>query len=346
MPPTDPSIHEAQAIGVDIGRTKISIGLVTGGAELREQVIVPAPRTGDNEAVVDIVDEVCRKLTSRFPGVRSLGVGTPEVVEWPSGVTIHPDGRQDFPLRSRLEAALGLPTVVDSDANVAAWAEYRLGAAADATNVVLVTVGTGIGGGIITDGSLYRGARGFAGEIGHMVVDPAGEACPCGNIGCWEAAASGTALGRNGRRAAGADPAGLIATLADGPDRVTGETVAQAARQGDATALGLVRDVGHWLGAGIASMVLIFDPDVVVIGGGLVENGELLLDPARREAVRNLHVRAKKSPPVVRARYGSDAGVIGAAILALDVASGVTGAAVRPEPCGELVVGGRAGRRP
>jgi glucokinase len=341
MPPPKSITPSVQALGVDIGRTKISVGLVDGAGDLREKIVVPAPRHGDNDAVIDIVDEVGRKILDQFPTVRALGVGTPEVVEWPSGVTIHPDGREDFPLRPRLEAALGLPTVVDSDANVAAWAEFRHGAAAGSRNAVLVTVGTGIGGGIIVNGALYRGARGFAGEIGHMVMDPGGEACQCGNSGCWEAVASGTALGRDGRQAASDDPFGLMARLAGDPSLVTGETVAQAARQADATALELVQRMGCWLGAGIASMVLIFDPDVVVVGGGLVENGALLLEPAREQALRNLLVRAKTSPPIRPARFGTDAGVIGAGLLALDT---MTETNVPLSARAELVGGGVNGR--
>jgi glucokinase len=321
MSPRDHNTKPALAIGVDIGRTKIAVGVVSDTGDLIERVVVPTP--GGNVAIVEVIDEISKKLMAQYPAVSVLGVGTPEVVEWPSGVTIDPGDSGPFPLRSCLEDLIGLPTVVDSDANVAAWAEFRFGAAVGKPNVVLVTVGTGIGGGVIIDGGLYRGTRGFAGEIGHMVVDPLGEVCSCGNMGCWEAIASGTALGRNGKRASASDPGGLMATLAGGAERVTGEFVSEAAHRGDPTAVCLIQKAGHWLGVGIASMVLIFDPDVVVIGGGLVENGEQLLSAARVQAERNTRVRRNHLPPILRAFYGADAGVVGAAALAMDTLSGL-----------------------
>jgi glucokinase len=172
---------------------------------------------------------------------------------------------------------------------------------------------------MVLNGGIYHGEHGFAGELGHLIVDPEGDRCPCGNRGCLEAMASGLTLGRLGREAAAADPAGRLAALADeagGP--VTGEVVFAAASEGDKAALALFERVGHWLGVGIASLVTIFDPDLVVVGGGVAATGDLLLAPARASFERYVHARRHRDlPPVVPARLGADAGLVGAATLAL-----------------------------
>jgi glucokinase len=220
-------------------------------------------------------------------------------------------------LRRLLHERTGLPTVVDNDANAAAWAEARFGAGAGGGDLVLVTVGTGIGGGLVLDGRLYHGAQGFAGELGHLIVAPDGDRCACGNRGCLEAMASGSTLGRLGREAAAADPGGRLAALAAGAP-VTGEVVFAAALEGDRVALSLFERIGHWLGVGIASLVTIFDPDLVVVGGGVAATGDLLLAPARASFDRYVHGRRHRElPPIVPTRLGGDAGLVGAASLAL-----------------------------
>ena len=207
---------------------------------------------------------------------------------------------------------------MDNDGNAAAWAEARFGAGAVSDDLVLVNVGTGIGGGLVLNGQLYHGEHGFAGELGHLIVDPGGDRCACGNRGCLEAMASGSTLGRLGREAAAADPGGRLAALAGGPDLVTGEVVFAAAAEGDKPALALFERVGHWLGVGIASLVTIFDPDLVVVGGGVAATGDLLLAPARASFERYVPARDHRYlPPLVPARLGIDAGLVGAATLAL-----------------------------
>jgi glucokinase len=184
--------------------------------------------------------------------------------------------------------------------------------------MVLLTVGTGIGGGLVLGGAVFRGTAGLGGEVGHMIVAPDGDPCACGNRGCLEAMASGSALGRAAREVAAQDPGGRLATLAGGPQRVTGEIVFQAAKEGDRAALDLFQRIGHWLGIGIASLITIFDPDVVVVGGGVSTTGELLLAPARASMERYVFGRAHRElPPVAPARLGADAGLVGAASLAL-----------------------------
>jgi glucokinase len=209
--------------------------------------------------------------------------------------------------------------VVDNDGNVAAWGEFRFGAARGSSNLLMVTVGTGIGGGIVADGRLFRGAHGFAAEIGHVIVEPNGPLCGCGNRGCWEQVASGRAIGRMGREAAAEHPESLIVELVGGdPQNVHGPAVTEAARRGDRMALGILSEVGRRLGEGIAGLVNVLDPELVVVGGGAAAAaGDLLLDPARRafsDAVQAPEHRP--SVPLVAAALGNDAGAIGAADLA------------------------------
>jgi len=310
---------EPHAIGLDIGGTKIAAGVVTAAGVVLDRTQVPTP-PADQAATLAAMVEVVDQLRARHPAVAAIGVGAAGLVEWPRGRlrwAPHNAYRQ-LELRRLLHERTGLPTIVDNDANAAAWAEARFGAGAGSDDLVLVTVGTGIGGGLVLDGAVYRGDAGLAGEVGHMVVDPRGDHCDCGNRGCLEAMASGNALGRAGREAAARDPDGRLATLAGGPERVTGEIVFQAATEGDQTAVGLFERIGFWLGVGIASVITIFDPDVVVVGGGLVATGDLLLVPARASMERYVFARAHRDlPPVVPARLGADAGLVGAATLAL-----------------------------
>lgn len=311
------------AVGLDIGGTKIAGGVVSEEGQVIAEVQVPTPE-GEAGTVAAIL-EVVGALRERHPEVEAVGVGAAGMVEWPAGrIRFGPhNAYRGLALRHLLEERTGLPAVVDNDANAAAWAEARFGAGAGSRHLVLLTVGTGIGGGLVLDGRLYRGASGVGAEVGHMIVDVDGAPCACGNTGCLEAMASGTALGRYGREAAAADPGGRLARLAGDPDRVTGEVVFQAAAEGDATALELFDKLGFWLGVGIGSLVTLFDPEVVVVGGGLVATGELLLAPARASAGRWVFGRQHRSlPPIVAATLGPEAGMVGAADLALGRAAG------------------------
>jgi len=319
-PPVPPDPERRQAIGIDIGGTKIAAGVVATGGEIIDRTLVPTPPVEDQEPTVAAIREVIDTLRTRHPTAEAIGVGAAGLVEWPGGRIIwapHNAYRQ-LPLRRLLYEGTGLPTVVDNDANTAAWAEACFGAGVGVGHVVLLTVGTGIGGGLVLGGQLYRGATGLGAEVGHMTVDPDGDPCACGNLGCLEAMASGTALGRAGRRAAAADPGGRLAQLAGAPDAVTGEVVFQAAQEGDPTARELFEQLGFWLGVGIASLVSLFDPELVVIGGGLVATGDLLLEPARAAMERYTFARPHRElPPVVPALLGHEAGLVGAAALAL-----------------------------
>jgi glucokinase len=308
-----------QAIGLDIGGTKIAGGVVTAGGVVLERTRVPTP-PADGAATLAAMVAVVDQLRARHPGVDAVGVGAAGMVEWPRGrLRWAPhNAYRRLELRRLLHERTGLPTVVDNDARAAAWAEARFGAGAGTDDLVLVAVGTGIGGGLVLDGAVYRGAAGLGGEVGHMIVAPDGDPCDCGNRGCLEAMASGSALGRAARELAERDPGGRLATLAGGPQRVTGEIVFQAAKEGDQAAIALFERTGYWLGVGIASLITIFDPDVVVVGGGLAATGDLLLAPARASMERYVFGRPHRElPPVAPARLGADAGLVGAATLAL-----------------------------
>ena len=310
---------EPRAIGIDIGGTKIAAGVVAEDGRILQRVRVPTP-PDDELATLAALHAVVDELLARDPRVEAIGVGAAGLVERPGANARwapHNTYRR-LELRRLLHERTGLPTSVDNDANAAAWAEARFGAGAVSDDLVVVNVGTGIGGGLVLDGRLYHGEHGFAGELGHLIVDPDGDRCDCGNRGCLEAMASGSTLGRLGREAAAADPGGRLAALAGGPHLVTGEVVFAAAAEGDKAALALFERVGHWLGVGIASLVTIFDPDLVVVGGGVAATGDLLLAPARASFERYVHARDQRDlPPVVPARLGADAGLVGAATLAL-----------------------------
>jgi glucokinase len=227
---------------------------------------------------------------------------------------------RDEPLRESLRGRIGLPVTVENDANAAAWAEYRFGAARGERVVCMVTLGTGIGGGLLVSGTLYRGAYGVAGEWAHMAVVPDGRRCACGNRGCWEMYASGTALARDARELAEASPvsAHRLLELAGGdPAALTGTDVTTAAQEGDPAAVEIFTTVGRWLGYGIASLAAALDPSVVVIGGGVSEAGELLLRPAREKFAASLSGRGfRPLAPVRIAALGPEAGLVGAADLA------------------------------
>lgn len=320
-----------RAIGIDVGGTKIAAGVVSAEGRVVQALAVPTPQRQDD--IVRCILATVTDLRRAHPDVAAIGAGAAGMVDWPSGhIRWAPNNSyQDLPLQRLLSEGSGLPAVVENDANAAAWAEAAVGAGAGLANIIALTIGTGIGAGIILNGELQRGDTGIAGEAGHIIVNPSGgERCGCGATGCLEAMASGTALGRIGRRAVAADPASRLASLAASAEEVTGETVHEAARQGDPAALRLFDEIGYWLGVGIASLTNVFDPQLVILGGGLATTGDLLLTPARESFERFIFARAhRKLPPLVPARLGSDAGLIGAALLALRQAPRPRGRTVR-----------------
>lgn len=278
---------------------------------------LPTPRGA--AGVLDVLAETVAALGP----ASAVGVGMPGLVDVTGVLRFAPNlpGVVDLDVRGGLRARFpGVAVRVDNDATCAGWAEDRVGAARGSSHALLVTLGTGIGGGLIVDGRLARGAHGFAGEIGHMVVDPNGPSCPCGQRGCWERFASGSGLGSLAREAAAATPGGRMAELAGGdPEAVRGEHATAAAAEGDAVAQGVMAGFGRWVALGLANLANVFDPEVFVLGGGLVKAGEILLAPVR-EAFAGLVLAGAHRPPIaiVAAALGERAGAIGAALLAAE----------------------------
>jgi glucokinase len=248
-------------------------------------------------------------------------VGLPGLVDLDGTLRAAPNlhGGVGARVRGPVAEAVGLPVVVDNDANCAAWAEVVAGAGRGSSHVVLVTLGTGIGGGIVVDGRLQHGAHGFAGEPGHMVVDPTGPPCPCGRHGCWERYASGSALAWLARQAAArGDAPGVLALAGGAVDDIRGEHVATAGRLGDPAALAVFEELGRWLGLGVANLVNLLDPELVLVGGGLADVADLFLDHAREVVAGQVMGSADRVPALLEAAsLGSAAGAIGAALLAV-----------------------------
>ena len=306
--------------GVDVGGTKV-LGVLVDPArpsEVVDEARVPTP--GGEGAVLDAIAGVVSTLARRSEApVVALGVGIAGLVDRGGTLRVGPNlpGLRGVRVGHGLDARLGLPVRVDNDATCAAWAEHIAGAARGVADAVCVTLGTGIGAGVVAEDELVRGAHGFAGEAGHMVIDPRGPLCPCGRRGCWERFASGSGLGRLGREAAeaGRFPRGIV--LAGGvADGVRGEHVTRAAAEGDADALVVLREFAGWVALGIGNLVSLLDCSLVVIGGGLVEAGEPLIE-AVRAALPERVMSAEERPDlrVVAAELGEHAGAIGAALL-------------------------------
>lgn len=308
-----------QALGIDVGGTKIACFRVARDGTILARDTVSTPADDADATIAAMIDVAKGLLTA---DVVAVGVGAAGMVDTTTGVLRFAPNLawRELPIAQRIGDALGLPCQVDNDANVAAWGEWRFGAGRGYRHMLLVTVGTGIGGGIVAGRRLFRGAHGFAAEIGHIIVEPDGPLCGCGNRGCWEQVASGTAIGRLGRQAAVEHPDSLVATLAAGaPEGLTGELVTEAAQRGDEIATGILATVGARLGEGIAGLVNVLDPQVVVVGGGAIEAGDLLLDPARRGFASAVEApEHRPRVPIVPAELGNDAGAVGAAALALE----------------------------
>jgi glucokinase len=307
-------------IGVDIGGTKIAAGVVSAEGEVLARVRRQTPAT-DPQAIEDAVVDAVAELRADH-AVEAVGVAAAGFVDaGRSTVVFAPNlAWRDEPLGADLARALGLPVVVENDANAAGWAEFVHGAGRDVQDMVMLTIGTGLGGGVIVGGELLRGPHGFAAELGHVRVVPDGHPCGCGNRGCWEQYASGRALVREARAmvsAAGPFAQGLLDLAGGDAGAVAGPHVTAAARAGDAAAQDLLADLGRWIGEGAAGVVAVLDSSAVVVGGGVAEAGDLLLEPARAAFHRQLPARGyRPEAQLLQAELGNDAGMIGVADLA------------------------------
>lgn len=304
-------------IGVDVGGTKIAAGVVDadGGIIDKERVETPAQ---DADATVQAIVDVTTRLRARQDGVIGVGISAAGFISADRATVLFAPNMawRDLPLRDRLEEALRLPVVVENDGNAAAWGEFTHGSAKDADDLLMVAIGTGVGGGIVAAGGLVRGTYGIAAEVGHLRVVPQGHPCGCGQRGCLEQYASGSALVRFAReRVAAGD---LLLSEVDGdPARIDGLLVTRLARAGDALSIELLADLGRWLGEGLASLAAVLDPGLIVIGGGVAEAGDLVMGPVKGAFEATLPATDNRPHAEIRiAALGNEAAIIGAAALA------------------------------
>ncbi|WP_103501724.1 ROK family glucokinase [Streptomyces sp. SM14] len=306
-------------IGVDIGGTKIAAGVVDESGTILSTSKVPTPPTP--QGVVDAIADAVRSCGEGV-GAEAVGIGAAGYVDDKRATVLFAPNinwRHEA-LKDKVEQRVGLPVVVENDANAAAWGEYRFGAGAGHEDVVCITLGTGLGGGIVMGGRLYRGRFGIAGEFGHIRIVPDGLLCGCGSQGCWEQYASGRALVRYARQRASASPdaAAVLLSLGDGtPEGIDGRHVSAAARQGDPVAIDSFRELARWAGAGLADLASLFDPAAFIVGGGVSDEGDLVLEPIRKSFRRWLvGSRYRPHAQVLAAQLGGRAGLVGAADLA------------------------------
>jgi len=318
-------MSERLAIGIDIGGTKVAGGVVDTDGHITHRARRDTPHRSKSpsvveDTIVDVVDELMEIVGPET--VAAVGIGAAGFVAADRATVVfapHLSWRHE-PLKEALQRRVGVPISVDNDANAAVWAEWKFGAAHGESHVMMITLGTGIGGGILVNGHVERGRFGIAGEFGHMQVVPGGHRCECGNRGCWEQYASGNALVREARSLLSANSpiaSDLLDRVRGRLSDLTGPLITEAARDGDPTARDLFDEIGNWLGVGIANLAAAFDPGTFVIGGGVSAAGDLLLAPARETFKRRLTGRGYRPVArIVAAQLGNDAGLIGAADLA------------------------------
>ncbi len=306
---------------MDVGGTKIAAGVVTPEGEMLKEVRYPTPASPSR--LVESIARAVREVKGGFEvGGACLAVAG-LILAQENRVVFSPNlhAVEGIPLKDELEPRIELPLTVENDASAAAWGEFRFGTGSEVDHLVFVALGTGVGGGVISRGALLRGAQGAGGELGHVTLDPTGPRCACGNRGCLEALVSGTAISRRARELASERPDSALGRLAS-DRKVLGEDVTGLAHEGDELALKVLEECGRWLGIGVAGFVNVFNPEVVVVGGGAMAAGEMILKSAREE------VRLRARPPsrdlaqIKEATLGQHSGLLGAAALARDPLSG------------------------
>ena len=308
-------------LGVDVGGTKVAAGPVDAAGALRAPPLVESSGAADATSFLAGLESTLRRAMALFAdhNPRGIGLAWAGTVDSDRGLVVESPNLplQQIPLAGVLRDALGIPVILENDVNAAVLAEATAGAAAGLRHVVMLTLGTGVGGGLLLDGKLFRGAGGGAGELGHTVVAAGGEPCPCGSRGCLEMYASGGALVRYaGARAGdpGLDPDGGLLRLREA-GKLTGRAVTDMAREGHPGALAAVRELAGWLGIGLVNVTNIFDPDMILVGGGVAELGELLLEPAR-EIVRRTAMSPNRDVRIATAALGNTAGLVGGGLAA------------------------------
>ncbi|MBP2018400.1 glucokinase [Symbiobacterium terraclitae] len=312
-------------LGIDIGGTKLAVGVVTRDGRVVAQERIPTQANQGPDMVIARVQELCRTVVRKagitWEQVLACGVGCGGPLDIKRGRVMNPPnlpGWLDVPLVQTLEEAFGRPVYLDNDANAAALGEHRFGAGRGVRNMVYLTISTGIGGGLIFGGRLYSGENGNAGEIGHMSLNVNGRPCNCGGRGCLEAYASGTSIAARAREAVEAGESSLLTDLAGSPDAISGETVKEALLRGDALARRIWDETMEILGAGLANVINIFNPQRIVLGGGITNYGDLLFVPVRRIALARAMRPLASAVEIVPAELGNDVGILGAAAVVLE----------------------------
>ncbi len=328
--PVQPSIQthsrskDPFVVAVDLGGTSLRVAAVDFHGKLLKRVSTPTRAEDGAAAVIDrIVDKIIEAVgPDGTRNAAAVAMGVPGPYDPRTGVVIEPPnlpGWNHIPIRDIMQSRLGVPVFVGNDANVAALGEHRFGAGAGADHMIYITVSTGIGGGIISNGKLLLGAEGGAGEVGHMTIDMNGPKCPCGNVGCLEVLASGTAIARDARaRVAGGAVSSLRDAVKGQIEMITAETVVDEARAGDILSSELVRNAAIALGVGVVNLAHLFDPNLVIIGGGVSNAGPLLFKPVSDIVEQRAMKIVKRHLRILPAALGGDTGLIGAAALALD----------------------------
>jgi len=312
-------------LGIDLGGTKIAAGLVDSSGRLLVKRSIPTKRERPFQEIIKDMAFLAQGLVEEaglsLAAIQSIGVGSPGTPDVKNGVLLYHNnlGFRNVPLRMEIQRYLPLPVHLDNDANCAALAEGLVGAAKGVSSSVTITLGTGIGSGVIINHQIYGGFNNAAAELGHMVIEVNGEACTCGRRGCWEAYASATALIRQARAAAADHPGSLMLALAEGdPAKITAKTAFDAARQGDAVAFGVVEQYFDYLAVGISNVINIFQPEIIVIGGGISQQGEYLLSALQKRVAQEIYTSNINNLPTTQLKVavlGNDAGIIGAALL-------------------------------
>ena len=310
-------------LALDLGGTRFRLALVDQGGRFHKRFPALTHALEGREGLLQRMKEAMKGIVADvgFEAVRGLGIAAPGPLDPVSGVLLTPPnlpGWENTPLKSLFEEEFRLPVFVSNDANLAALGEHRYGAAKGVEDFIYITISTGIGGGIISGGRLLLGARGLAGEVGHMTIDVQGPQCNCGNTGCWEAMASGSAIARTAIERIKDGQASTMTSLVGGElDKVTAETVDQAARLGDPLAQAVMAEVGTLIGVGLVNLAHIFNPQLIVIGGGVSNAGDLIFEPAR-QVIAQRAMPPFRGVEIVPAALGDDAGLLGAVALVLD----------------------------
>jgi len=309
------------ALAVDIGGTRTRAALVRDdGRIVARTSILTQPRQG-MDAGLQRMAAAMRQVMGDTPAsaIAGIGMGAPSTTDPVRGIVYTPanlPGWDEIPLKSYFEKAFGIATYAGNDANLAALGEQRFGAGQGCSDMIYITISTGIGGGIVSGGKLLVGADGFAGEVGHMTIDVNGPRCNCGNIGCLEVMASGPSMARDARAAITAGERSLILSLADGkPEAIAAEHIAQAAAQGDALAARIIARAGGYIGVGIRNLIHLFNPRLFVLGGGVTNIGEPLFAAIQRTVDAGPFAIMRRDLRIVRAQLGDDVGLLGAAAL-------------------------------